>query len=71
MTKAKCIFCGAEQEDYKGLYLIKNDGSILYFSSSKCVKNYLKLKRDKRKIGWTEAFRLQRVKRPDKRKEES
>mgnify|MGYP001559420665 CR=1 FL=1 len=70
MVKAKCVFCGIEQEDYKGMYLIKNDGTIIYFSSSKCVKNHLKLKRDKRKVGWTEAFRLQRTRRLDKGKEE-
>ena len=69
MAIAKCTFCGKEQEDYKGLFYIKNDGSILYFSSSKCFKNHFKLRRDKRKIGWTEAFRLQREKRLAKDKD--
>jgi large subunit ribosomal protein L24e len=32
---------------------VKNDGSILWFCSSKCRKNALKLKRDSRKLKWT------------------
>lgn len=54
---AKCVFCGREQEDYKGLYLIKNDGTMTYYCSSKCRKNNLKLGRDKKKIKWTSAYR--------------
>jgi len=71
MTTAKCVFCGKEQEDYKGLYLIKNDGISNYYCSGKCRKNHLKLRRDKKKVRWTEAFHLQRGKRleSDKRKE--
>ncbi len=69
MAKAKCVFCGKEQEDFRGTYLAKNDGSLLYFSSSKCMKNFLKLKRDKRKVRWTEAFHLAREKRRAKANE--
>ena len=54
----KCTFCGKEQSYFKGINLIKNDGSIDYFCSSKCRRNYLNLKRDKRKVKWTEAFRI-------------
>ena len=68
MSIAKCVFCGKEQEDYRGVYLMKNDGSQLYFSSSKCAKNFLKLKRDKRKIRWAEAFHITREKRRAKLK---
>jgi large subunit ribosomal protein L24e len=68
VTQAKCVFCGKEQEDFRGTYLIKNDGSMLFFSSSKCMKNHLKLKRDKRKVRWAEAFHLQRAKRLEKLK---
>ena len=32
---------------------VKNDGSILWFCSSKCRKSALKLKRDSRKLKWT------------------
>jgi len=69
MAMAKCTFCGKEQEDFRGTYFIKNDGTVLYFSSSKCMKNHLKLKRDKRKIRWTEAFHVQRNKKLAKEKE--
>jgi len=63
MVLAKCVFCGCEQEDYQGTYLIKNDGTINYYCSSKCRKNHLKLGRDKRKLKWTAAFHESRVKR--------
>ena len=53
----KCIFCGKEEYAFKGLHLIKNDGTIAYFCSSKCRRNALNLKRDKRRIRWTKAFR--------------
>lgn len=53
----KCTFCGKEEYAFKGLHLIKNDGSIAYFCSSKCRFNALKLKRDKRKVRWTSAFK--------------
>lgn len=66
---AKCVFCGKEQEDYLGTYLIKNDGTVNYYSSSKCMKNHLKLKRDRRKIKWTETFHTIREKRLEKEKE--
>lgn len=69
MAVVKCVFCGKEQEDYKGSYLLKNDGSVLYFSSSKCLKNHIKLGRDKRKVRWTESFFKTREKRYKKAKE--
>lgn len=66
---AKCTFCGKEQDDYKGTFLMKNDGTSNYYCSMKCQKNHLKLKRDKRKIKWTEAFHTVREKRLAKEKE--
>jgi large subunit ribosomal protein L24e len=63
MVLAKCVFCGKEQEDYKGTYLMKNDGSANYYCSSKCNKSHINLGRDRRKIRWTEAFHVQREKR--------
>ena len=58
----KCVFCGREERPFRGIHLIKNTGTISYFCSSKCRKNALKLKRDKRKVRWTEAFRVARDK---------
>lgn len=52
----KCFFCGDERPAHTGLHLIKNEGSIQFFCSSKCRKNTLKLGRDKRKIKWTALY---------------
>jgi large subunit ribosomal protein L24e len=35
---------------------VKNDGSILWFCSSKCRKNSLHLGRDARKLPWTKFY---------------
>ncbi len=55
----KCVFCSKEQASHKGLHYIKNDGSVNYFCSGKCRKNALKLGRDKRKVMWTDAYRVE------------
>ncbi|MEM4271935.1 MAG: 50S ribosomal protein L24e [Candidatus Pacearchaeota archaeon] len=54
----KCVFCGKEEHAFKGVNLIANDGTINYYCSSKCRRNALKLKRDKKKLKWTEAYRI-------------
>ncbi len=66
MAKAVCVFSGKEQEDFKGMYLLKNDGSVNYYANSKCMKNHLHLGRDKRKIRWTDSFHQVREKRAEK-----
>lgn len=48
----RCSFCKRNYEFPRGLTLILNDGNILYFCSSKCKKNQLKLKRDNKKVNW-------------------
>ena len=53
----KCSFCSREENDFMGVHLIKNDGSIDFFCTSKCRKNALKLKRDKRKLKWTMTYK--------------
>ena len=58
----KCTFTGKEEHPFKGIHLIKNDGTVDYYSSRKAMKNALKLGRDKRKLKWTEAYREERVK---------
>ena len=58
----KCSFCGKEESSFKGIHVIGNDGSVNYYCSSKCRKNALKLKRDKRKLKWTMAYREEKVK---------
>jgi large subunit ribosomal protein L24e len=47
-----CSFCGQEIEPGTGKMFVRRDGSVLYFCSSKCEKNMLKLKRVPRKIKW-------------------
>ena len=65
----KCVFCGKEEHAHVGLHILGNDGSVNYFCSSKCRNNALHLKRDKRKIRWTEAFHVTRNKARDRVKE--
>ena len=54
---ARCVFCGSECDDFTGTFLLKNDGTSVYYCSQKCMKNHLKLKRDKRKLKWTAAYK--------------
>jgi large subunit ribosomal protein L24e len=58
----KCVFCGREVSPYKGVHLITNDGSMNFYCSSKCRRNALNLKRDKKKLKWTEAYRIVKAK---------
>jgi large subunit ribosomal protein L24e len=51
-----CSFCGREFPQGTGMMYVKTDGSILWFCSNKCKKNSLKLKRDSRKLKWTNYF---------------
>ena len=62
----KCIFCGKDENYFKGLNLITNEGRVDYYCSSKCRLNALKLKRVKRRVKWTEAFRERRAKGKEK-----
>ena len=56
----KCVFCGREEYPHLGLHIIQNDGNIVYYCSSKCRKNALKLGRDRIKTRWTEGYRIAR-----------
>ncbi|MEM0037743.1 MAG: 50S ribosomal protein L24e [Zestosphaera sp.] len=51
----KCSFCGSEVRPGTGLTLVKNDGTLLHFCSSKCFKNY-KLGRDAKRTPWSKYF---------------
>lgn len=58
----KCTFCGDELKRGTGKMLAKNDGRILYFCSSKCEKNLMKLGRVPRTTRWTvEAQKIKKV----------
>jgi large subunit ribosomal protein L24e len=52
----KCSFCGNEFSGGTGMMYVRNDGSILWFCSSKCRKSSLNLRRDARKLKWTAYF---------------
>jgi large subunit ribosomal protein L24e len=52
----KCIFCGNVVEKGTGKMFVKKDGKILYFCSSKCEKNTLKLKRKPIKTRWSKRY---------------
>ena len=58
----KCVFCGKEEDSFRGLHLMTNIGEVNYYCSSKCRKNAIKLGRDKRKFKWTEAHGIMRNK---------
>lgn len=51
-----CSFCGDEFPSGTGIMYVRNDGSILWFCSSKCRKSSIKLKRDSRKLPWTRYY---------------
>jgi len=52
-----CTFCGKNIVPGTGLMYVKNDGTILYFCSSKCKKNMIKLRRDPAKLKWCKKTR--------------
>jgi len=52
-----CSFCGKSIENGTGKMFVKKDGKILYFDSSKCEKNLLKLERKPRNFKWTTAYK--------------
>lgn len=48
----KCTFCSKELEKGTGKKLIQNDGKLVYFCSSKCDRNMIKLGRKARNTKW-------------------
>ncbi|WP_455363949.1 50S ribosomal protein L24e [[Eubacterium] cellulosolvens] len=49
----KCSFCGKSYAQGTGFMYVRNDGTLLHFCSSKC-KRSVDLKRDSRKLKWTQ-----------------
>ena len=49
----RCDFCGAEIPVGTGIMYVKRDGKLFYFCSKKCMKNAVKLKRDKKLAKWS------------------
>ena len=52
-----CAFSGEKIPRGRGLMYVLKDGKILWFKNSKCQKNFVSLKRNPRKIKWTQAYR--------------
>ena len=53
---AKCTFCGIVMQKGTGKMFVQKDAKILYFCSSKCEKNMLKLKRKPITTRWSGRF---------------
>jgi large subunit ribosomal protein L24e len=51
-----CFFCVQRIASATGIMLVKNDGSIQWTCSNKCKKNLRNLKRDPRKMKWTNKY---------------
>jgi len=51
-----CAFCGKTIEPGTGVMYVTKRGNILWFCSSKCMKNYLVLRRNPRKLKWTKSY---------------
>lgn len=48
----KCSFCKKDITPGTGVMLVKKDGKTLFFCSSKCERNLLKLKRKPQNQKW-------------------
>ena len=59
----KCTFSGEQIKPGTGTMYVLKDGKTLWFKNSKCLKNYVKLKRKPIKTQWTEFFREDKKKR--------
>ncbi|MCW3136306.1 MAG: 50S ribosomal protein L24e [Canidatus Methanoxibalbensis ujae] len=55
----KCSFCNSDITPGTGKMYVKRDGTVLFFCSSKCEKNMLKLGRKSRKLKWVYKQRKQ------------
>lgn len=51
---ARCSFCSTNIEKGTGKMFVRKTGVVLWFCSSKCEKNMLKLKRLPRETKWTQ-----------------
>ena len=54
MHVRKCVFCGKSIEFGKGKMFVRKDGTPLFFCSSKCQRNQLKLRRKPREVKWVQ-----------------
>ncbi len=52
-----CDYCGRPIEPGTGIMYVTRRGDVLWFCSSKCYKNFLKLKRNPNKLAWITKLR--------------
>ncbi len=58
----KCSFCGKRMIPGTGTMLVRRDGTLLYFCSSKCERNF-NLGRKPHRVRWTERYRKEKLQR--------
>jgi large subunit ribosomal protein L24e len=63
----KCTFCGHNIEPGTGKMLVKKDGAIQYFCSTKCENNS-KMGRIPRLTSWTAAGKATKAKAKEQKK---
>jgi len=51
-TPRVCSFCRRSFPQGMGMVLVRNDGSMLWFCSSKCRRNMLNLGRNPARVRW-------------------
>ena len=47
-----CSYCGRSIEPGTGIMFVTKRGDVYWFCSSKCYKNFLKLRRNPNKLAW-------------------
>jgi large subunit ribosomal protein L24e len=57
----ECTFCGTKIPRGTETIFVTKRGKALYFCSSKCERNMLKLERKERDIKWTNLYRQEKV----------
>ncbi|PXF53875.1 MAG: 50S ribosomal protein L24e [Candidatus Methanophagaceae archaeon] len=50
----RCSFCNLPIEPGRGKMFVRRDGTVLYFCSSKCERNMIKLGRKSRRVKWAQ-----------------
>ncbi len=55
VSRRTCSYCGHEIEPGTGIMLVRNDGSILWFCSRKCLALWRR-GTDPRKLPWTKKY---------------
>ena len=51
-----CSFSHEEIEPGTGMMIVRRDGTVIWFKDSKARKNSLKLKRNPRRMKWTQRY---------------